>query len=105
MSDLLVPAALRRRHAQTVKDSTSSYKMNYVIEIKNFQNSEGHQNIVSCVKVTAILLKGWILSIDEVALGRICACNLRSRLIYYFLYLKSDQKYVSTITEITESSL
>ena len=27
MSDPLVPAALRRRHAQTVKDSTSSYKI------------------------------------------------------------------------------
>ena len=42
--------ALRRRHAQTVRDSTSSLKL----------NPEGHQNPISGSKVTAILLKGLI---------------------------------------------
>ena len=36
MSDPLVPTALRRRNAQTVKDRSSSYKIDYVIVIKNF---------------------------------------------------------------------
>ena len=57
------PTALRRRHAQTVRDSTSSYKIDYVIVIKNFLNPKGHQNPISGSKVSAILLKGWILPI------------------------------------------
>ena len=71
MSDPLVPTALRRCHAQTVKDSTYSYKIGYVIVIKNFQNPKGLQNCISGSKVTAILLKGWILPIGEVASGRV----------------------------------
>ena len=57
------PTALRRRHAQAVRDSSSSYKIDYVIVIKNFLNPEGHQNPISGSIVTAILLKGWILPI------------------------------------------
>ena len=52
------PTALRRRHAQTVRDRSSSYKIDYVIVIKNFLNPEGHQNRISGSKVTAILVKG-----------------------------------------------
>ena len=52
------PTALRRRHAQTVRDSSSSYKMDYVIVVKTFLNPEGHQNRITDSKVTAILLKG-----------------------------------------------
>ena len=43
-----------------VRDSSSSYKIDYVIMIKKFLNLEGHQNPVNVLKVTAILLKGWI---------------------------------------------
>ena len=43
-----------------VRDSTSSYKIDYVIVIKNFLNPEGNQHRISGSKVTAILLKGWI---------------------------------------------
>ena len=43
--------------------------------------SEGHQNHITGSKVTAILLKGWILPIGGVASGRVCACSLRSRLV------------------------
>ena len=50
-------------HAQTVKDSSSMYKIEYVILIKNFLDPEGHQNPISGSKVTVILLKGWILHI------------------------------------------
>ena len=37
---------------------------------------------ISCSKVTVILLKGWILPIGGVALGKVGACSLRSRLVF-----------------------
>ena len=76
------PTALRRRHAQTVRDSTSSYKIDYVIVIKNFLNPEGHQNPISGSKVTAILQKGLILPIGGASSGRVCVCSLRNRLVW-----------------------
>ena len=75
------PAALRRRHAQTVRDTSSSYKIDYVIVMKNFLNLEGHQNPISGSEVTAIFLKGWIW-LGGVALGRVCACSLHRRLVF-----------------------
>ena len=63
MSEPFPPIALRRRHAQTVRDSSSSYKIDYVIVIKTFLIPEWHQNCICGSKVTAILLKGWILPI------------------------------------------
>ena len=58
------PKALRHRHAQTVGDSSSSYKIDYGILIKNFLNPERHQNPKNGSNVTVFLLKGWILPID-----------------------------------------
>ena len=52
-----------------VVDRCSRYKIDYVIVIKNFPNPEGHQNPISGSKLTAILLKGWILPIGEASLG------------------------------------
>ena len=77
MSDPFPPTALRRRHAQTVKDSSSSYKIDYVIVIKKFLNLKGHQNCITGLRVTAILVKGYILPIGGVASTRVCACTLR----------------------------
>ena len=57
------PTALRRRHAQTVRDGSSSCKIDYVIVIENCLNPEGHQNPINGSRFTAILLKGWILPI------------------------------------------
>ena len=37
--------------------------------IKNFLNPERHQNPISGSQVTAILLKGWILSIGGASAG------------------------------------
>jgi hypothetical protein len=37
--------------------------------INNFLNPEGHQNSISGSKVTAILLKGWILPIVGASAG------------------------------------
>ena len=53
-----------------VRDSSSSYKIDDVIVIKNFLNPEGHQNPISGSKVMVILLKGWILTIGGVASGK-----------------------------------
>ena len=55
-------------------------KETIIIVIKNFLNPEGHQNPISGSKVTAILLKGWALSIGGASLWRVWACSLRSRL-------------------------
>ena len=63
MSEPFPPTALRRRHAQTVRNSSSSYKIDSVVVIKTFLNPEGHQNRITGSKVTAILLKGWSLPI------------------------------------------
>ena len=57
------PTALQLYHAQTVWDSSSSYKIDYIIVIKTFLNPDGHQNCITGSKVTAILLKWWILPI------------------------------------------
>ena len=59
--------ALRRRHAQTVRDTSSSYKIDYAIGIRTFLNPEGHPNPITGSKVTAILLKGWILPIGGIS--------------------------------------
>ena len=69
LSDPLLPTALRRRHAQAVGDRSSSYKIDYVIVIKNFLNPKGHQNRISGSKDTAILLKGLILRIGGASAG------------------------------------
>ena len=49
--------------------------------IKNFLNTEGHQNPISSLEVTAILLKGWILPIGGASAGEGLPCSLRSRLV------------------------
>ena len=64
-----------------VRDSSSSYRIDYVIVIKKSLNLEGHQNPISGSEVTAILLKGWFWPIGVVASGRVCVCSLRSRLV------------------------
>ena len=52
------PTSIRRRHAQTVRDRSSNYKIEYVAVIKNVLYPKGHQNATSGSKVTALLLKG-----------------------------------------------
>ena len=63
MSEHFPPTALQRQHAPTIRDISSSYVIDYVIVIKNFQNPKKHQNPINGSKVTVILLKGWILPI------------------------------------------
>ena len=75
VSQPFAPKALRRHHAQTLRNRASSYK----IVIKNILNPEGHQNPISGSNFTAILLKGWILPIGGALAGEGLPCSLRSR--------------------------
>jgi len=50
--------------------------------IKKFLNPEGLQNPISGLKVIAILLKEWFCLLVELQQGRVCACSLRSRLVF-----------------------
>ena len=68
-------------HALIVGDDEFSHKIDYVGTLKEIRNLEGHPNRITGSRDTAILLKGWILPIGEVASGRVCACSLRSRLL------------------------
>ena len=79
VSNPFAPTALRRRHAQRVRYSSFSYKIDYFMLIKTFLKPEGHQHSISGSKVIAILLKGLILPIGGIASGRVCAFSLRSR--------------------------
>ena len=83
VSEPFPPTVLRRGHAQTVRVSTSSYKIDYIIVIKNFLNPKGHQNPISGSNVTAILLKGWILPIGGASARQGLPCSLRSRLVLF----------------------
>ena len=47
----------------------SCYKIDYVIVIKIFINPKGHQNPISGLKVTSILLKRWIFPIGGAPAG------------------------------------
>ena len=59
--------------------------------MKSFPNPEGHTNCMSGSKDTVILLKKLILHIGGHALGRVCACSLRRRLVVRF---KIDTKKI-----------
>ena len=52
-----------------VRDRSSSYKIDYAIVFKNFLNPKGHQHPICGSKVTAILMKGWILPTGGASVG------------------------------------
>ena len=87
MTDPLVPTALGRRHAQTVRVSSSSYNIDYVIVIKSFLHLEGHKNPIGGLKVMSILLKsGFCLLVElhrEGSAPAACAAGL----FLFFLHL------------------
>ena len=71
--------SLRCSHAQTVKDCTSSHKINYVKFFSKIINFEGHLNRFIGSKGTAILVSGGILPTGGVACGGVaCAAGLFS---------------------------
>ena len=58
------------------EDGAFSHKIDYITFFQEILNLEGHPNCITGSRDTAILLKGWILPIGEVAAGRVCACSL-----------------------------
>ena len=58
LSDTFPPMALQHRHAQSVRDSSSKYKIDYVVQVKNILNPKKHQNCIIGSKVMAIWLNG-----------------------------------------------
>ena len=86
MSQPFPPTALQRRHAQTVRDSSFSYKIDYLKVIKNFLNPEGHQNSFNGSKVTTILLKRQILPIGRVSAVEGRRSTWLLRLVLYKLF-------------------
>ena len=79
---LFLPQLYAAATPKRLEIESSSYKIDYVIVIKNFLNPEGHQNPFNGSKVTAILLNGQILPIG----GASAVEGLRStglpRLVY-----------------------
>ena len=90
MTHPLVKISLPRRHAQAVNNGASSCKTNYIDIFSNILSLLGHQNRCIGSKVMAILLNGWILPTGAASSGMVCACNLRSRLVTYYLIVKRD---------------
>ena len=64
-----------------VKNGASCHKINYIDIFSEILNPEGHQNCCIGSTVTMILQNWWILTTGGVASGRVCVCNLQSRLV------------------------
>ena len=62
--------SLQRRHALTVADGAFRHKIDVTI-FKEIQNPKGHLNHITGLKVTAILLNGWILPTGGASSGRV----------------------------------
>jgi hypothetical protein len=95
------PTALRRRQAQTVRDSSSSYKIDYVIVVKTFLNPGAHQNRITGSKRIAVFMDVDTLPIGGVAMGRVCGCSLRSRLVL----LKGLRSWISSGSIVDKNSV
>ena len=82
-----------------VADGAFSHKIEYVTIFQEILNSEGHQNCIAGLKVTAILLNGRILPVGGASSGRVCACSLHHRFVIpgiepkklLFLYSKTSE--------------
>ena len=90
--------SLRCRHALTVADGAFSHKIDYVTNLKEILNPEGHPNRITGSKVTAILLNGGFCPLVELhwegSAPAACAAGL-------FLTIESTcQENKSTIKHI-----
>ena len=61
-------------------------KKEYVKLLKTFLNPEGHHNRITSSKVIAVFLDGGSLPIGGVSSGRVSACSLRSRLVFFSFF-------------------
>ena len=58
---------------QTIKEDDFSHKTDYITEHFGHSESQRASTFNIGLKVTAILMNGWVLPICEVALERACA--------------------------------
>ena len=80
----LCPArALRRHQVQAVRNGAFSQNIDYVAQVQGILNIKAYQNCIIGWKVTAVLLKGWILPVGGVAFGRVFACSRIFKTLYY----------------------
>ena len=86
-TNLFVKISLGRRSSLTVD---FSHKVDYDTILKEVLNPGGHLNCITGSKVMAILLNWWILPIGGASLGRVCACSVRSRLVFFLLQYACD---------------
>ena len=77
--------SLRRRHAQTVKNGASSHKTNCIDIFSEILNPEGHQNRCIGLKVTLILLNGYILPTGGAVWDEYQFCGRMNIQIYLLL--------------------
>ena len=75
--------SLRRRYALTVADGAFSHKIDYLPFFYEILNPKGHPNRITDSKVTVILLNGGFLPIGGASSGRVYACSLHSRLVFW----------------------
>ena len=77
--------SLRRRHAQMVRNGAFSHKIDYITIFLEILYLEGHQNCITGSRVTAILLNGWIFTIEqsgEASRWRVCYQRDLPRLVF-----------------------
>ena len=77
---------LRRCHALTVADGAFSQKVDYGT---GDSKSPRASKLDYWFKVTAILLNGWILPMGGASSGRVRACSLRSRRVFFCILIKT----------------
>ena len=58
------------------------HTIDYVTILLEILNPEGHPNCITGSEVTAFLLNGWILPVDKLALGRVCAQSAKQACYY-----------------------
>ena len=74
-----------RRFLKILRRRAFAYLQQYESSCGALCGLEGHPNFITGSKVMTILLNGWILPNSGVASGRVCACNLQSRLVNFIL--------------------
>ena len=79
VSHPLSSTALRRRQTQTVRNGASSHKIDYVRQVQGIPNLKGYQN---CIIGSIFVLNWCILPIGWLASRRVCACRLRTRVVF-----------------------
>ena len=86
--------SLQRRHTLMVEDGTFSHKIDYVTIFRKILNLKGHQNRLTGLKVTEILLNGWILPIG----GALAVKGLRLQPAQQAFFYRTRQQVMAMLS-------